>query len=202
MLISLKGGRLTSFLGDYHSKICLIGTLVGASPSVIRAAMLEEDFGARAGYQELFAKSSNELLRRDKDIDIGYAKKLLGKIDSSPLFLTFNHPNNFVFYDYAYTVLDHLGISYKTALPSARPEFLGRGPVLAMHPSINNLLNFNAGVDEKAFVKPGMSGFFVDINEFIERSVEDYSKLKGPLVAQILEKEWAKPRVNAMGVAR
>lgn len=195
----LEGGRLLSFLGDYHSKICLVGALKGESHQAIRHAMLDSEFGIKAGYQEIFNKSIHELIQRDKEIDIGYAKRLSEIAESDRLFLTFNHPKNYIIYDYVYQLLSFLGIEYRFVLPSETSEYLGGGPVLASHPSVQGVFKTSSvnSLNERAYVKPAGSSYFVNIDEFISLCLDGYSVVPDNLGAHILEREWAASVSNA-----
>jgi hypothetical protein len=90
------GARLQSFFGDYHSKLVLFCHVSGRSiDDCIR--MFTGTTYQKLGYFDAFRLSSNELMAREKGIDIQFAEQFLAMARQAPTLYTVNHPTGSVF---------------------------------------------------------------------------------------------------------
>lgn len=85
------GSRLSSPVGDYHSRIALIGYLNGLSADETCCLYNDEVFAA-LGFYEQFEQSGHELMRRDDSIDIRIGLHFLSKLTVLPSLYSINHP--------------------------------------------------------------------------------------------------------------
>lgn len=185
------GQRVIGVLGDYHSRICIIGCLLGIPSNSIVAAMVSKDVGSELGYSLAFSRSLRELTTRDEGIDIGYAERLMNIAKREELFLTFNHPKNYVFYDYVYHILDTLSIPYRKVLPYSFAESLGDGPALSVHPLVSDLLGGRVDSFREVSVKAAKQSKFLELGEFVDLSSQHYDKISDKSREFILSLPWA-----------
>lgn len=186
-----NGKRLQGVLGDYHSKICLVGCLLGCGPSEIVHAMVDRQVGKDLGYHQVFNRSLGDLEERDKAIDIGYAKRLAEIANKEELFLTFNHPKNYVFFDYVFHILNEIGLPYKKQLQYGLPEMLGSGPALAIHPLVSDVVGGCIDSFRENSVKAANSTGFIELSEFTEKSIQHYKEINESTKNHILSTPWA-----------
>lgn len=194
----VSGKRLQGVLGDYHSKVCLIGCLLEHSTENITEAMISKSVGLELGYAKIFKKSLQELRQRDTGIDIGYAERFISIAYRDELFLTFNHPKNYVFYDYVFSILDRLKVPYRKTLPYHFAEALGDGPVLSIHPLVSEALGGRVDTYRELNVKAAQESAFIGIEQFVESSRQYYSSINEPTRAMILSTPWAKRIVGIL----
>lgn len=104
-----RNGRMTSCLGDYHSKIILHSYLIGYSPDdcLLRFCAAEYE---KLGYFNAFAQSANNLSKRDLNIDIAFAEKFLNLLIETPCLYSTNHPTAVVFQEFSVMIASFLGL--------------------------------------------------------------------------------------------
>ncbi|GAA0745900.1 hypothetical protein LRH25_11355 [Ideonella azotifigens] len=108
--VGQMSARLQSPLGDYHSKIILDAFCEGRSEAECRAMFNAAEY-ERRGYFQAYDRSAKELLARDKDVDVPFAKEFLGLVRQFPTLMTFNHPTSVVFQAYGVRLAKELGLT-------------------------------------------------------------------------------------------
>ena len=105
------GARLQSFFGDYHSKLVLFCHVSGRSVAdCIR--MFTGTTYHKLGYLEAFRLSSEELIGREKDIDVQFAEQFLAMARQTPTLYTVNHPTGPVFLALAEAMATYRGLAF------------------------------------------------------------------------------------------
>ncbi len=193
------GKRLQSVLGDYHSKISVVGCMLEKKTSRIVEALLDTGFGDEVGYREIFSTSLDELNNRDQKTDLGYAKRLSSIVYDDTHFLTFNHPRNQIYYDYISRIIKNLGLPH-TRLYFNQMELHGGGPILPVHPCINSLISSQNTLRNRTYAKPANATSFMTTSEFVEACQVIYKQLDGANKNRIMNMPWAGNIAAAFGV--
>lgn len=92
--------RLESPLGDYHSKLALLGFLSGRTAAET-AELYCHSVYERIGFYDQFAASIAELEHRDLGVEVGIAADLPALLTQELCFLSVNHPTSWLFDFYA-----------------------------------------------------------------------------------------------------
>jgi hypothetical protein len=111
------GARLQSFFGDYHSKLVLFCYVSGRSIGDC-VGMFKGTIYQKLGYLDAFRQSSEELLGREKGIDVQFAEPFLAMARRMPTLYTINHPTGPVFLALAEAMARYGGLPFARFDPS------------------------------------------------------------------------------------
>ena len=105
------GARFQSFFGDYHSKLVLFCYVSGRSVADCSRMFTGTTF-QKLGYLDAFRLSSEELLGRERGIDIQFAERFLAMARQMPTLYTVNHPTGPVFLALAEAMATFSGLPF------------------------------------------------------------------------------------------
>lgn len=97
-----------SAVGDYHSRIVVDSFHAGLTEGQCLARFNAAEY-RRMGFEAIAAAAIDKLHAKDRDVDIGIADLVLGRMKDVPLFYTVNHPTAALQEQIARRVLAHLG---------------------------------------------------------------------------------------------
>ena len=140
-----SGRRLQSPTTDYHSKIVLMAYLRGESPAAC-VDLFNQDVYHRLGYFDEFERSAAELRRRDEDMDIRFADRLIEMTRHEHTLLTNNHPASVTLAELAGTIARHCGVDVAFAPDSFENELLDH-PIWPIYPEIGEALRLPYGTE-------------------------------------------------------
>ena len=103
-----RGVRLQSAMGDYNSKIALVGFLQGLSIEET-ALHFNHNTYEKLGYYEQFEASRDELIRRDEANDVRFAEEFFEIAKRSLPLYTVNHPTAAVLAPLAALIVEAVG---------------------------------------------------------------------------------------------
>ncbi len=133
--------RLEGPLGDYHSRLALIGFLTDRTVEQTVALFNRENY-ARLGYFDAHRRSIEELARRDEGLDIPAAGLVESMVRQVPIFMAVNHPTAQLINAYSESIADHLdrhcgvGRSEWTGGPMQLLNHLAQNAVFPVYPEV------------------------------------------------------------------
>ena len=104
-----RNGRMTTCLGDYHSKIILHSYLMGYSATDCESRFCATEY-EKLGYFDTFEQSANNLRNRDLTIDIAFAENFIALLAETPCLYSTNHPTAIVFQEFSAMIASFLGL--------------------------------------------------------------------------------------------
>ncbi len=145
--IGQMGARLQSFFGDYHSKLVLFCYVTGRSTADCRN-MFDASVYEKIGYLDAFRLSSEELLGRDKSIDVRFAEQFLELARKTPTMYTVNHPTGPVILALAEALAHHSGLSFVRFDPTHFQNHLASNYIWPVYDAIaeHNRLEFRSAL--------------------------------------------------------
>ena len=169
------GRRVSSPLGDYHSKICLLAFNKGLS--IDQCEKLFND----ATYQQLdfyteWTESEAELRKRDEHLDIKFADEFLEMTKLEPTLYTFNHPLGIVFNRLLEKIYKHLGLTPLRFPDSYFYNYLASNAWWSVYPEINEFHKFKNLMPITFKAPDHLSRKFYSLREFISLSYRLYSE--------------------------
>ena len=109
-------GVLKGPMGDYHNRTILEAWCSGEAAEIACSKLTDKKHNQK--YVLQIERSFNELLDREKDVDVPITDAILSRYRKERLFFTFNHPSMVLIREYAERILGQAGISNKRSLRS------------------------------------------------------------------------------------
>jgi len=107
-------GPLKGPMGDYHNRTILEAWCSGEAAEIACSKLTDKKHNQK--YVPQIERSFNELLNREKDVDVPITDAILSRYRKERLFFTFNHPSMVLIREYAKRILRQAGISHKRSL--------------------------------------------------------------------------------------
>lgn len=174
-----RGRRVSSPVGDYHSRIALRSFLEGLS-----VAECINRFNADAffemGYFDAFDNSLIETIRREQDCDVKIGDYLEAKFGEERLSLSVNHPTSSLFIEFSRRILLATGLEAAPVCIGAFPNSLLANVIWPLHPLLVERFQMKIDSSTSYF----RSGVMIDHDEFIDRSYENYSSCGAEMLLQ------------------
>lgn len=166
--------RVSSPMGEYHSRIVLRAFLEGASwREALRRFSSEEEYAIR-GYREMWESSLAELGRRDLLCDVSGVDAVQALIRETRTFWTINHPTNALMMEMIRRALDALSLRPEVTRPPHMPPTLDSGPVWPIFPVLEEWHGLRGLADQTL-----KSGYFrqvvLSFQEFVAKSYYIYA---------------------------
>ncbi|MFQ6538970.1 MULTISPECIES: WcbI family polysaccharide biosynthesis putative acetyltransferase [Aphanothece] len=177
------GGRTLGPLGDYHSKLALIGFLSGYS-TLETIRLFNMDTYLKMEYHLEAETSLHQLKHREQKVDVPVSRIIEENFQRVPCFMTVNHPTSFLFTEYTDSLVEYI-TSRGIAKPSApslnyhfRPNPLSGAAIFPMYPEIAeiNKTEYKGGYHFKSPEHKGKSRVF-SLEEFIESEFKAFEKV-------------------------
>lgn len=194
------GSRLKGPIGDYHSKVALLGFLLGRSP-IDTVLMYNEHTYHRLDFFSEVNRSLNELRRREQEVDVGVATIIENSLKDAPCFLTVNHPTAFLFVKFVDELIRFLEL--KNILKSAYPPLdhhlmqnpLSEAAVFPVYDEVAKFhrLNYSGGYTFKP-PRNEKTATLISLSRLVEMEFEAFKSVprrdifKSIIASQLLEK--------------
>jgi hypothetical protein len=172
-----QGGRVSSPIGDYHSKIVVHSYMKGKSIDDC-LMMFNGNNYEKLGFFAEYDNSALTLIERDKDNDIAFGDIFMDKIKNHCSLYTVNHPTPYIFQEYICIIAEYLGINSQRLLIEMLPNYLANSAWWPIYPEIaeQHELNYKMPM---LFKQPEfMGGKLMNLKEFIQGSYEIYNKFE------------------------
>lgn len=171
------GRRISSPLGDYHSKICLLAFKKGLSVDQCEKLFNDSTYSQLDFFNE-WTESKAELQKRDEHLDIKFADDFLEMTKLESTLYTFNHPLGFVFSRFIEKIYKHLGLNLQRFPDSYFYNYLASNAWWPIYPEINEFHKLK-NVMPINFKSPDhLSRKFYNLREFIFASYQLYNEQK------------------------
>lgn len=181
--VGLQAARLSSPIGDYHSKIIIESFIAGRKPSECIKLFNEKEFEAR-GYFDEYGRSGAILLTKDESLDVKFAAKFLKLLKNEPALFTVNHPTGLVFEAYRALIAEQFGLTQYPAFP---PHYFQNPLANSAWWPVFPCLAERHGLSYRTpilFRQPEqIGGRFFTLEEFVNRSYAIYEGVKEQLIA-------------------
>lgn len=182
--ITYVGGmsaRAPGPIGDYHSKIALLGYLMGLSIPDTLKLYCNSVYEALGFYAE-FEESSQELKRRDENTTIPLGDDLEASVQKGVAFLSHNHPTSLLLAPYVNKIAAWLAENNLVTLTGLqlRPEeminFLACSSVFPVYPEIANYhkLPFEGSYVFRTATLGDLPSKPIGLGEFVEKEFEAF----------------------------
>ena len=173
--------RIGGALGDYHSKIALMGYLHGLPADSTLALYCDETY-QELGYYDEYEESLAELRRRESEVDIPFADEMAALIPQDLCFFSVNHPTSFLIAAYAEKIagwLEEKGVSERTDCPRNPVYFvnyLASTGIFPVYPEIASRfgLNYSGSYLFKPLTPGNNPVCHLDLAEFVEEEYAAY----------------------------
>jgi hypothetical protein len=135
------GHRVRGPLGEYHSKLAVLGYMKGLSAEQT-IDLFRDDVYRRLGYYDMYHESMVKLRRRDEWLDIPFTEELTRLLKEDFCFFSVNHPTSFLvsrFCDKAAGHFEAQGLARKVSWPrcvSAFPNHLAQSAIFPIYPEV------------------------------------------------------------------
>lgn len=170
-------GRISSPIGDYHSKIVIHSYMTGKSVNDCMLLFNGINYEKLGLYSE-YADSASLLLERDKENDIAFGKYFMTLLKERPSLYTVNHPTPYIFQEYLCVIADHLGIRAQRLPIEMLPNYLANSAWWPVYPEIAEHHNLNYQMPMLFKQPEAMGGKIIGLKEFVVHSYDLYNKLK------------------------
>jgi hypothetical protein len=169
------GRRVSSPLGDYHSKICLLAFNKGLSIDQCEKLFNNSIYQQFDFYTE-WTESEAELRKRDEHLDIKFADEFLEMTRLEPTLYTFNHPLGIVFSRFLEKIYKYLGLTSPQFPGSYFYNYLASNAWWPIYPEISEFHKLK-NLTPITFKAPDhLSRKFYNLREFISLSYRLYSE--------------------------
>lgn len=169
------GKRVTSPLGDYHSKICLLAFIKGYSLDQCANLFNAKTYEQLGFYME-WDKSDKELRRRDITLDIKFADIFLDMTKNEPTMYTFNHPLGQVFYHLVEKIFSALALVFPKYSSSYFYNYLATNAWWPVYPEIADFNSVKIAHSMNFKSPDHLSKKFYSLEQFISASYDLYSQ--------------------------
>lgn len=172
-----RSGRISSSIGDYHSKIIIHSYMTGKSTDDCLALFNGANY-KKLGFYSEYANSTSALLERDKENNITFGKYFMTLLKERPSLYTVNHPTPYIFQEYLCVIAEYLGIRTQRLPLEMLPNYLANSAWWPVYPEIaeQHSLNYQMPM---VFKQPeAMGGKIMSLNEFVAHSYDLYNKSK------------------------
>lgn len=185
--------RVLSPMGDYHSRIVLLGYLTGLNPTDVLTSFDSDKLYNQLKYYDQFDLSARELVRRDLNCDIPGAPILMERVIEQPTLFTINHPMNIVFLEIIKATFKKLNLSYRSVVVDYIQPTLAGGPVWPPSAAIHR--HHKLRYESSQFLKTDFGGQrFLSIDKFINESFVAYKKAFRTLINTSIVREMLSER--------
>lgn len=182
--VGSMGKRLHSATGDYNSNIVLKSFLEGLNTKDCIKKFNYQTY-CELGYFEKWEFAETELIERDKNVDIKFAKKFLDIIEEKGCMFSINHPTDYIFNEYAIEIAKFLGFSPRQYPSDMFTNSLGASPWNAIYSEIAEYHH----IKWKYINKYRSLGKLLNIEEFVDISYAKYSEQEEKIRHLFLSKE-------------
>ncbi len=171
-----QAGRIQSPIGDYHSKLIIHSFIQGLSPDQCQKRFNAKEF-ERLGLFRAYDVSKAELLRRDAELDIRFAKMFFELVNEVPCLYTINHPTPAVFQEFSSFIADFLGLT-KILIPyEMLPNYLASSSWWPIYEPIREFHQLKYETPMLFKQPESLGGRFMGMEEFIARSYAIYNQI-------------------------
>jgi hypothetical protein len=169
------GRRISSPLGDYHSKICLLAFKKGLSIDQCEKLFNDSMYHQLDFFTE-WTESETELRRRDQHLDIKFADNFLEMSRLESTLYTFNHPLGIVFNKFLEKIYKHLGLNSSQFPDSYFYNNLANNAWWPVYPEINEFHKLKNKMPVNFKAPDHLSRKFYNLREFISGSYRLYTE--------------------------
>lgn len=170
------GQRVTSAMGDYHSKIVLASYAAGLSAEaclrLFNGAVYE-----KLGYYQEYDHSARQLLERDAACDVKFAQRFLDMVKETPTLYTMNHPTGAVFLALAEQLAASQGIEFVSFSPAFFQNHLSTSNIWPVYDEIAEYHGLKYRTPQYYLVGKGVGSRLLSRAEFVTKSYECYAAI-------------------------
>lgn len=169
------GKRFLSPLGDYHSRIIYLSYAKSYSQEKCLSKFSDGTYKA-LGYYEQWNLSSNELIKRNSNVDVKFAEDFLKLTTEGLTLLTINHPTQLTFKHIANKILNFVELDSINIPLEAQPNFLASNAFWPIYPNLDlsAKVKYKTGFYFKSADNFGKHVF--SLTEFVKESYKVYDK--------------------------
>ncbi|KQT08536.1 hypothetical protein ASG40_11700 [Methylobacterium sp. Leaf399] len=169
-------GRMPGALGDYHSRIAMIG-FTNSLPAAECVSLFNGRTYEALGYLDAYAEAERELRRRDEDNQIKFADRYIELVRHRLCLLTANHPTGVVFGEYAEAIAAYFNLRHYRLPVEMVGNPLANSACWPIYPEIREALRLPYETP-MVFVPPIGKGLGpMTLPEFVDRSYAIYARI-------------------------
>lgn len=170
-----QNGRLQSPIGDYHSKLVVHSFVQGLSPNECLSRFNADEFEAIGFYREYdFAKT--ELINRDANLDIRFAKVFLDLVCENPCLYTINHPTPIIFEKFCALIADHLKVEAVQYPVEMLPNYLAHSAWWPIYEPIREFHKIKYSTPMLFKQPDSIGGRYLELGQFVDQSYAIYKE--------------------------
>lgn len=170
------GQRISSAMGDYHSKIVLGSYVSGLSPkdclSLFHGSIYE-----MLGYYDEFVTSSMNLLNRDEACEVKFAQNFLDMLKDTPTLYTVNHPTGAVFLALAEKLAVSLQADYVSFAAAFFQNHLSTSNIWPVYDEIAEYHGLKYHTPQHYVLGKSVSSRLLSRAEFVQKSYDCYAAI-------------------------
>lgn len=168
-----RGVRLQSAMGDYNSRIALIGYVRGLSVDDTLALFNHTTY-ERLGYFNQFEASKAELIRRDQDNDVRFAEEFFEVAKAHLPLYTVNHPTAHVLAPLAEMIIEACGQKRPSISTDTVKNPLVDGSIWPVYPEVASHLGLDYKGDTTFYPSFHEERQPMELRDFIATTYERY----------------------------
>lgn len=169
------GKRISSPLGDYHSKICLLAFKKGLSIDQCEKLFNDSTYRQLDFYTE-WTESEAELRKRDDHLDIKFADDFFQMTRRESTLYTFNHPLGIVFSRFLEKIYKYFDLTPSNFPDSYFYNYLSHNAWWPVYPEINEFHKLKNMMPVNFKAPDHLSRKFYNLTEFISSSYRLYTE--------------------------
>lgn len=168
------GQRVSSAMGDYHSKI-LLGSYVSGLNVEDCLRLFNGNFYEKLGYYNEYENSAKQLIERDELCDVKFSENFLGMAREIPVLYTLNHPTGAVVLALAEMLAASQNIDYASFAPAFFQNHLSNSIIWPIYNEIAEHLGLKYRTPQYFAVSKGVGQRLLSRVEFVQKSYETYA---------------------------
>lgn len=147
----------------------------GMTATEIKAEVLRDDFISREDIEAAVKDSINELIEREKYVDVKITDYIMENYCSEQLFYSHHHPNEKVLLEYTERIMRLIGYDTEEISPADAYLLSGtlKGQDIPVYPSVIKVLGLQK-YEKKFYPNRWLCNILVDIEEYIDLYIENY----------------------------
>jgi hypothetical protein len=168
------GQRVSSAMGDYHSKIVLF-SYVSSRSTEDCLHLFNGNVYEKLGYYKEYENSAKLLIERDESCDVEFAKSFLDMAREIPVLYTINHPTGAVLLALAEKLAASQGLDYASFAPAFFQNHLSNSNIWPIYNELAEYHGLKYRTPQYFAVSKGAEQRLLSRAEFVQKSYEIYA---------------------------